>query len=158
MRRALRRTLWLMAAAAGVGALLMGTLFVVTLSLLQPADGEWQTDVTIGPWRRAVSVPVLLRFASHPLGLALLDGRTLHTRFGAWQLQRHRDGLELVCTPCALHWQALGPALLGNLAYGSPARLLRRALEVRSHPTQLLLLRGFQVAERGLGLGAHFIE
>lgn len=109
MKRALHRTLWLMAVAAGVGAALMAALFVAALALLRPADEDWQTTVTLGPWQRAVSLPVLLRFASHPLGLALLDGRTLATPLGRWQLQHDREGLVAVCAPCTLRWQALGP-------------------------------------------------
>jgi hypothetical protein len=109
MKRTLQRTLWLMVAAAGAGAVLMAALLAIALSLLQPTDDDWQTTITVGPWQRAVSLPVLLRFASHPLGLSLLDGRIVHTPLGRWQLHRERDGLSAVCAPCTLRWQALGP-------------------------------------------------
>lgn len=157
MKRALRRTLGLMAAAAGVGALLVAALLVVTLRLLEPAAGDWQTEVAIGPWRRAVSLPVLLRFASHPLGLALLDGRSLHTRAGHWQLQRRRDGLEAVCAPCTLHWQALGPAPLSV----ARARLVLRVggasevqgeLRIAEGPHELLLQARGKLTARGAEL------
>lgn len=157
MKRALHRTLWLMAAAAGVGALLMGLLLAAALMMLQPADDEWQTEVTIGPWQRAISVPVLLRFASHPIGLALLDGRTLRTPFGRWQLQRQRDGVVATCAPCTAQWQALGPAPLRVAS----ARLVVRVggasqfqgeLQLAEGPHELLLHAKGKLTARGAEL------
>jgi Transglycosylase len=107
-----RRVLGRLGAVAGVVALLVAPLLAIALRWLQPADGQWRTDIAVGPWHHAISLPVLLRFATHPLGLALLDGRVLRTEQGTWQLQRRRDGLEAVCTPCAVRWAALGPAPL----------------------------------------------
>lgn len=122
MKRALHRTLWLMAVAAGLGAALMALLVVIALQMLRPADEDWQTEVAIGPWQRAVSLPVLLRFASHPLGLALLDGRTLSTPLGRWQLHREREGLAAVCAPCVVRWHAIGPAPLQLARVGATIR------------------------------------
>lgn len=154
MKRALHRTLWLMAAAAGMGALLMGALLVAALAMLKPADDEWQTELTFGPWQRAVSVPVLLRFASHPLGLALLDGHTLRTRFGHWQLQRQRDGLEAVCAPCVLRSQALGPVPLHVARARAVVRVggasqFHGELHVAEGPHELLLHAKGKLTARG---------
>ena len=112
MKPLLRRLAWTLAAAAAVATLLIAALLAMALRLLQPADDEWRTEITIGPWQRAISLPVLLRFATHPLGIALLDGRLLHTPLGRWQLQRRHDGIVAVCAPCTLRWSALGPAPL----------------------------------------------
>lgn len=112
MNRALRRTLWLLAVAAGAGATLAAGVLAFTLALLNPAPQDWQTEVRVGPWQRAISLPVLLRHASHPLAQWLLDGHTFRTPTGHWQLQRQHDGMLAVCAPCNVRWAALGPAPL----------------------------------------------
>jgi hypothetical protein len=63
--------------------------------------------------------------------------------------ERARCGLLALGLAGYLAWQALGPALLGNLAYGSPSRLLPRVLEAGAHSPQVVLLRGFQVLALG---------
>lgn len=112
MKPVLRRGVRLFAVAAALAVVLAAALLAVTLRLLQPADGDWQTELRIGPWQRAVNLPVLLRFALHPLARPLLDGRVLHTRFGRWQLQRRGDGWLAVCAPCTIQLRPLGPAPL----------------------------------------------
>ncbi len=112
MKPILRRLAWTLAVVAAVAALLGIALLALLLRLLQPADDEWRAEISFGPWQRAISLPVLLRFATHPLGVALLDGRMLRTPFGHWHLQRRHDGLEAQCAPCTLQWPALGPAPL----------------------------------------------
>ena len=57
-------------------------------------------------------MPGLIRWAAHPLAAPLLDGRTLHTHWGDWQLQRSGAQLQAVCAPCRLQIAALGPAPL----------------------------------------------
>ncbi len=134
----LRRLAWTLAAAAGVATLLLAALLAMVLRLLQPADDEWRTEIAIGPWQRAISLPVLLRFATHPLGLALLDGRQLHTPLGRWQLQRRHDGIEALCAPCSLRWSALGPAPL----QWARARALLRPLGADRFSGDLTLAEG----------------
>jgi hypothetical protein len=69
--------------------------------------------------------------------------------------ERARCGLLALALACYLAWQALGPALLGNAASGSPPRVLPRVLDAGTHPPDLLLLRGFQYLALGwLGTAA----
>lgn len=63
--------------------------------------------------------------------------------------ERARCGLLAFALAGFLAWQALGPALLGNLAYGAPARLLPRVLDAGTHPPELLLLRSFEYLALG---------
>jgi hypothetical protein len=138
VKPALRRLAWTLVAAAGVATLMGAALLAMALRLLQPAADEWRTEITIGPWQRAISLPVLLRFATHPLGLALLDGRLLHTPLGRWQLQRRHDGIVAVCAPCSLRWAALGPAPL----QWARARALLRPLGADQFSGELMLAEG----------------
>jgi hypothetical protein len=81
---------------------------------LAPRPGEWSVPLRLGPLQREASVPTLLRWGLHPLVVAQLDGRTVETTAGRWQLAHRRAGtgdtLEAVCAPCRLHIDALGPA------------------------------------------------
>ncbi len=85
-------------------------LAVVALRALEAKDGEW--SMRLGPSQRAVNVPVLLRWASHPLALPLLDGRSLRTRAGTWRIATGEDALRATCAPCVLRLAELGPAPL----------------------------------------------
>jgi hypothetical protein len=81
-------------------------LLLVALAALSPRPGEWSVELALGPWQRPVSVPTLLRWATHPLLLPRLEGR----RLGAWMLQARADGgLEARCAPCRFQLDALGP-------------------------------------------------
>jgi hypothetical protein len=92
-------------------ALALG-LSLVVLRALQPKPGEWTVSLGL-PWRSeptAVSAPTLMRWATHPLVLPRLAGRTLTTRAGDWRLQSRADGsIEASCAPCRLQLAALGP-------------------------------------------------
>jgi hypothetical protein len=93
---------------------LTAALFAVACHALAPQPGEWSHTLRIGPrgWQfeRPVSVPALLRVATHPLGLALLDGRSTDTPLGRWTWQRVApDRLAGRCAPCRLPFDALGP-------------------------------------------------
>jgi VanZ family protein len=63
--------------------------------------------------------------------------------------ERARCGLLALALAGHLAWLALGPALLGNLDYGSPPRLLPRVLVAGTHPPAVLLLRAFQYLALG---------
>jgi hypothetical protein len=106
MKRVARGLLW---ALVGVAA---GTFAVaaLVLSLLRAAPGEWSTPFSLGPWQVRLSVPALIRIATHPMLLQHLDGHTLHTRFGAvqWHATVRADTWQAVCSPCRLHWPELG--------------------------------------------------
>lgn len=90
---------------------LPAALVALVLRALAPAEGEWSTPLKLGPITRPVSVPALIRIATHPIGLTLLDGRRTATPYGSWQWQRASDE-RLVghCAPCTLQLAALGPA------------------------------------------------
>lgn len=90
---------------------LPAALLALLLRALAPAEGEWSTPLKLGPITRPVGVPALIRIATHPIGLTLLDGRSTATRYGEWQWQRASDE-RLVgrCAPCTLQLAALGPA------------------------------------------------
>ncbi len=63
--------------------------------------------------------------------------------------ERARCALLALALAGCLAWLALGPALLGNLAWGSPSRLLPRVFAAGTHPPDVLLLRGFQYLALG---------
>ncbi len=133
-----RRAGWTLAVAALVAGSLLAALLLTAAHLLRPAADEWQAELSLGPWRGAVSLPVLIRFATHPLGLALLDGRVVHSRVGRWQFRRQGESFEAVCAPCAVQLPALGPAPLR----WSRARWLLRPVGAGQFAGQLLLAEG----------------
>jgi hypothetical protein len=103
---------WRPLAVSLFGALLFtAILLAIVLRALKPAPQEWRYAVQLGPVQRELSVPGLLRVATHPLAAALIDGRSLRTEAGRWQLQARADGhFEATCAPCTLRLRALGPA------------------------------------------------
>lgn len=132
-----RRAWLLLARWTGLAALVLlafaAVLAALVLHALKPAPGEWSTTLRVpvlaGTIEREISVPVLLRWATHPLATAWLDGRRLHTPAGRWQLRRGGPGeLEGDCAPCTLHLPALG---------ASPLQITHARLQVRRlHPDQ----------------------
>lgn len=111
------RTLWhrivfALAFVTFAGLLVASAVLLIALQALKPEGDEWRTRVRIGPWQRELSMPGLIRWAAHPLAAPLLDGRTVHTHWGDWQLQRSGAQLQAVCAPCRLQIAALGPAPL----------------------------------------------
>lgn len=97
--------------------LLAVALLAAALQALAPQPGEWSMTLRLGPpglrLTRQVSVPALLRVATHPLGLALLDGRSTATPLGRWTWRRVApDRLAGHCAPCVLPVDALGPVPL----------------------------------------------
>lgn len=110
LRAVLRGLALVSAVLAGVAAVLS----VLVLHALAPAPGEWVTTLRVpmplGALERRVSVPVLLRWATHPLAVRLLEGRDWSTRTGTWRLQMGAVGeVRGECRPCVLQLQALGP-------------------------------------------------
>lgn len=93
-------------------ALLVGLALAVffILRALQPAPGEWTRTVQLGPFEREVSMPALLRIASHPFTLRLMEGRQFRTRYGTvhWQAVNAPNTWRAVCAPCTLPVGGLG--------------------------------------------------
>ena len=115
---------WVRALAlAAVGlAGFAAVLAVLVLQALKPAPGEWSTTLRLptplGAIERQLSVPVLLRWATHPLAARLLDGRDWHTRTGTWQLHMGAAGeIRGDCRPDrALGRSQVGPdPLVGSV-------------------------------------------
>ena len=86
---------------------------LLVLQALKPAPGEWSTTwrlpTPLGAIERPLSVPVLLRWVTHPLAARLLQGRDW--RSGTWQLHMGAAGeIRGECRPCLLPPGALGAA------------------------------------------------
>lgn len=114
-----RSARWWMGTLAVLATLVLVAIALLAAALhaLSPQPGEWTTTLKIGPrglqLSRPVSVPALLRIATHPLGQAWLDGRSTATPLGRWHWQRlPQDRLRGECAPCVLQLDAVGAAPL----------------------------------------------
>jgi len=88
-----------------VGLCLAALLFVAAvLQMLRAQPGEWSQPLRVGPWQTELSIPTLLRMASHPFVLRLLENHTLRTPHGPLTLRAGaHEGIWLVnCEPCLL--------------------------------------------------------
>ncbi|HEU4458240.1 MAG TPA: biosynthetic peptidoglycan transglycosylase [Methylibium sp.] len=114
LRAALRALLW----SALAASLVAGGFVAFALHVLKAQPGEWSQRVRLGPIERELGVAPLIRVATHPLGLAALDGRTidgrrLGMRWGRWRLERRAaDTLVATCAPCSVELAALGASAL----------------------------------------------
>ena len=109
----MRRLALALAALLCTVLVLAALLLFIALRALTPTPGEWRHVVQIGPWLRELSVPALIRVATHPLAASLIDGRSIDTSAGRWQLRARSDGrFEADCAPCSLRLRALGSAPL----------------------------------------------
>ncbi len=109
-RRFLERVaLWAAALCTAVLACAAALGLSVAL-ILRPAPGEWTETVRLGRWQREVSMPTLLRMATHPFTLGLLEGRRLNTRFGPlhWSADARPGAWRVVCAPCSFERSELG--------------------------------------------------
>ena len=104
-----RRTfVWLALLAGGtaLGIAALATLAVVVLSaggVLTTPPGAWVVYVSPVPGLRVkLSVPGLVRFATSPAALRLLDGRAVASRHGELRFARDGSTLQVVCAPCRL--------------------------------------------------------
>jgi len=108
MRPVLRGLALVTAVLAGLAVVLA----MLVLQALAPAPGEWSITLRlptpVGALERRVSVPVLLRWATHPLAARLLDGRDWRTRTGTWRLKGAAGEMRGECRPCVLQLEALG--------------------------------------------------
>ena len=128
-RLRMRRVMRGLALAAVVLAGFAAVLAALVLQALEPAPGDWSTPLRwstpVGAVERRLSVPVLLRWATHPLAARLLDGREWHTRTGTWRLHVGAGGeIRGDCQPCVLQLAALGP---GPLHIAQASWQLKRA-------------------------------
>lgn len=113
MTTLLHRTLRSIAILGSALALVALVVLTVAWHALQAKPDEWARVVHVGPWSQRLSMPVLLRWATHPLVLPLLDERTLRTSAGTWRLRTSSSGdVHAACAPCTMRLGALGPAPL----------------------------------------------
>lgn len=100
---------WLLGLAFALVLGVVLALFVV-LRALQPAPGDWTRTVRLGPFERELSMPAVLRIASHPFVLRVLEGRSLRTPYGTvhWQAVAAPNTWRAVCAPCTLPVNGLG--------------------------------------------------
>jgi hypothetical protein len=91
-------------------AMLLGAAIAGAMALLRPAPGEWSHSVSWGRWRMEVSVPALLRIATHPALLHRLEGRAIDTRYGRvqWLAGSGPNQWRAVCAPCRIRLRELG--------------------------------------------------
>lgn len=126
--RALRLTVT--AALAGVltfiVALAAAGVVLATSGVFDRRAGAWTVPLSPLPGVRIdANVAGLLRLATSPIGLRVLDGRARTTRLGHLRLAREHDTLVLRCAPCRLT-----DARLATRTVALPAvelRLTRRA-------------------------------
>jgi hypothetical protein len=88
-----------------LGLSLAALLFLwVMLQMLRAAPGEWSQPLQLGPWQTQLSVPTLLRMATHPFVLRLLENHTLQTPHGPLSLRAgSQPGTwQVTCAPCLL--------------------------------------------------------
>ena len=94
--------------------LLVAAIAAMAWRSLAARDGEWSHRLRFTLAGRTVehpvSVVVLARTATHPLVRPLLDGRSIDTAQGRWQLALRPDGgVAARCEPCRFALPALGP-------------------------------------------------
>jgi hypothetical protein len=94
----------LLIGGAALGTAVLATIAMVVLSaggVLTTPPGAWVMHARPAPGLRVkLSVPGLLRFATSPVALRLLDGRALATRFGELRFARDGNALRVACAPC----------------------------------------------------------
>jgi len=92
--------------AALLGIVLAGAavLLATALYALRAAPGDWSVRATVGPLGISLSVPALLRVATHPLGIRLLDGHSVTTRHGTFHARAGATPASLIlrCAPCLI--------------------------------------------------------
>ena len=94
---------WVLAGLLG-GCLAALLLVWTLLQMLRAEPGEWSQPIRLGPWQTQLSVPALLRMATHPFVLGLLENRTLKTPHGPLTFHAGaQPGIwQVTCAPCLL--------------------------------------------------------
>ena len=92
------------AAVLGIALAAGAVLLATALYALRAAPGDWSVRAAIGPLGVSLSVPALVRVATHPLGIRLLDGRSLVTRHGTLHARAGATPTSLIvrCAPCLI--------------------------------------------------------
>ena len=122
---------WLAGAALFFVAVI-AVLAGVALFALRAGPGDWAQRLSFGPLGMAFSVPALARVATHPLGMHVLAGRSVDTRYGRVRIDAGIEPGTLVvrCAPCRVDNAALAArpirvaAIEVTVANGAPNQLL----------------------------------
>ncbi len=154
MKTWIRWTVWSLLGLLATMALVVA----MVLRALAPAPGEWTRTVSFGPWSRDLSMPAILRVASHPFMLRLMEGRSVRTRHGVvqWQAMAAPNTWKAVCAPCTFSVGELGSEpirfsrveltvvpdmqmnLQGSFALGEPGEALQGRWTSRIEAQRLL--------------------
>jgi hypothetical protein len=120
------------AALCAAVVLCVGALAASLVLILRPAPGDWTETLHLGRWQQDVSMPTLLRMATHPFTLGLLEGRTLRTRFGpvGWSADTQPGTWRVICAPCSFERSELGRE---RIALSRVVITLQRDLEMKFH-------------------------
>ena len=101
MKRLVRRIGLVFLALLGIVLAASAVLLATALYALRARPGDWSTRAALGPVGVELSVPALVRVATHPLGIRLLAGRNIATRYGTLQARPGPTPSSLVvrCAP-----------------------------------------------------------
>jgi Transglycosylase len=104
MKRLFRAVALLFAALLGIVLAASAVLLATALYALRAGPGDWSVRAGFGRLGVSLSVPALIRVATHPLGVRLLDGRSFATRYGTIHFQAGTtpSSLRLRCAPCTI--------------------------------------------------------
>ena len=93
---------WMLGSAFGaLAAMLALTLALAAAGAFQHSPGDWRVTIgQLGARQLTVNVEAVLRFATSPVGLRLLDGVERRTAIGTVRARREGDTLLLRCAPC----------------------------------------------------------
>jgi len=102
--RFIRAVALVLAALLGIALAAGAVLLATALYALRAAPGDWSVRTAIGPFGVSLSVPALVRVATHPLGIRLLDGRSVATPHGTFHARAGATPTSLTvrCAPCLI--------------------------------------------------------
>ncbi len=97
-------------AVLGFVAIVCVAMFVLVKVAVAPLPGEWTTELHAGPIKFNAGVPSLIRVATAPWVMPLLDGRSVSTRAGRIDLKyvSASKALTLDCSPCSMPIPGMG--------------------------------------------------
>ena len=159
MRRLVRAVALVFAALLGIVLAASAVLLATALYALRAGPGDWSVRAGAGRVGVSLSVPALIRVATHPLGIRLLAGRGFRTRYGMIHFQAGAtpSSLRLRCAPCTIDSRLLAAQpvrietieasiehgesnqLLGELRAGSVRATWRGRLATQSVELELKL-------------------
>ena len=131
IRRLVGSALIVFASFAGFALVAIALLAGTALFALRARPGDWPVRAAFGPIGIDLSVPALVRVATHPLGIRLLSGRSIATRFGRVHTIAGPTPTSLVvrCAPCLIDSKTLA---------AEPIRLARVELSIEhGEPNEL---------------------